>query len=214
LKRVFLVLLPLLAACQSFPQDGPSARTLATEAATSQDYAVIDVDYRITQTIAANPPRDLSGLQGVQRPAAMDLIGPGDTLTVSIFQTLANNGASGRDSQGGDGSLNLPNVAVDRTGGVLLPYAGRIQVGGLSAQQAAAQIQQALRGRMVNPQVVVAVTTNLANSVTLIGEARTAGRFPLWANNDHLLDVIAAAGGATKPSADVLVTLVRGAESR
>jgi polysaccharide export outer membrane protein len=75
-------------------------------------------------------------------------------------------------------------------------------------------VQRSLKARMVNPQVIVNVSGNVNNSVTVIGEVRTAGRFPLSPNHERLLDVIAQAGGATKPSADVQVTIVRGEQSR
>ncbi|MHB8530037.1 MAG: polysaccharide biosynthesis/export family protein, partial [Caulobacteraceae bacterium] len=106
-----------------------------------------------------------------------------------------------------------PRIVVDRGGFVTIPYAGEVAVSGLTPVQAAQAIRRALRGKAVNPQVVVSVLTSPANSVTVIGEVKNSGRFPVSASNDRLLDVIAVAGGVTKPPADLIVTVVRGRQS-
>ena len=49
-----------------------------------------------------------------------------------------------------------------------------------------------------------------ANSVAIIGEVRNAGHVLLSAHNDHLLDVLASAGGPTKAPADLMVVVSRG----
>jgi polysaccharide export outer membrane protein len=210
--RVFVpVILALgLAGCSSLSHDGPSARQIETGSVPSGPYALIDLNYRVTQLVAANPPRVLRLLSGVSSAAPLDLIGEGDVLAVTIYQPGSGPSARAQDDASKDDVQSLPRLTVDRSGSVSVPFAGSVGVSGLTPQQASLAIQDRLRGRLINPQVVVAMVTNVANAVTVIGEVRSAGRFPLSVSNDRLLDVIAAAGGATKPAADCVVTVARG----
>jgi polysaccharide export outer membrane protein len=91
-----------------------------------------------------------------------------------------------------------------------VPYAGDIRVAGLTADGASSIIRETLRGRVYDPQVTVAVLNSAANSVTVIGEVHTAGRFGLTPSADRLLDVVAEAGGPTKSPGDLEVVVVRG----
>jgi polysaccharide export outer membrane protein len=80
----------------------------------------------------------------------------------------------------------------------------------LTTSQAGTAIAAALKGKAVNPQVVVTIADNVANSVSVVGEVHNPGRYPLFDGSDHILDVLAAAAGATKSAGDVRVVVVRG----
>ena len=82
-----------------------------------------------------------------------------------------------------------------------------------TAEGAAEAIRRSLRGRVYDPQVTVSVLASAANSVTVIGEVHTAGRFPLSPNSDRLLDIVALAGGPTRPPGDLAVAIVRGPQA-
>lgn len=202
-----------LAGCTTLPHDGPSANSIIEAAQEGAPYALVDLDYRASQIVAAQPARALGALAPVSSAAPVDLIGEGDILSVQVFQPGMGPAPSDENGAASDGGQSFPKLAVDREGRVSVPYAGDVRVAGLTATQAAQAIRTALRGRAVNPQVTVFIEANLANAVTVMGEVRTAGRFPLSANQDRLLDVLAAAGGSTKPAADTAVTVVRGSQS-
>jgi polysaccharide export outer membrane protein len=107
----------------------------------------------------------------------------------------------------------FPRLIVDRGGAVQIPFAGPVHVAGLTAAQAAGAIRQALRGRAVDPQVSVTVIDSRANSVTILGEVKNAGHFVLTPHNDRLLDVVASAGGPTRPLPDLRVVVLRNGRS-
>jgi polysaccharide export outer membrane protein len=199
-----------LSGCQSLPHDGPSARGVE-ESAPAGLYALVDLDYAASQVIAAHPPAALRALAPASSAAPVDLIGEGDVLSVTIFEP--GSGPSARGDDDDDSRQSLPRVTVDRGGTIPVPYAGNVAVAGMTAQQAAAAVRSALRGRLINPQVVVTLASNVANAVTVIGEVKTSGRFALSTGADRLLDVLAAAGGSTKPAPDTVVTVVRGEQS-
>ena len=90
-----------------------------------------------------------------------------------------------------------------------MPYAGQVEVAGLTPGEAAIAIRQALRGRLINPQVLVNVEGSAANSVTVLGEVKTSGLVRLSPNNDTLINVIAEAGGTLRPTGDIVVAITR-----
>lgn len=214
------VILALLAACSSLPEDGPSARMVSHHAAagaTAPSYAIVDVDYRVTQVIEANPSVPLSTLRNAPPPGPSDIISVGDTLAVSIYQPsmapLTPNLTATATPEVGVGPQSLPRSVVDEQGAIQVPYAGSVIVAGYTANQAANVIGRALKRRIANPQVMVTTITSPRNSVVVIGEVGKPGRYPLIANSDRLLDAIATAGGGTKPARDLTVTVVRGSQS-
>lgn len=203
----------LLSGCASLPHDGPSARRVVADA--SDAYAIIELDLRQARIVESTPVLPPAGLEGASSQAPVDRIGPGDTISITIYDgsaaAVAAQGAATVSGSAGSPAV-IPRATVDATGFVDTPYAGRVRIGDLTSGQAASAIRSALRGRLVSPQVLVAMVDNVSNSVTVIGEVRNGGRFPLTANGDRLLDVLALAGGPTKPLGDTTVTLVRGAK--
>jgi polysaccharide export outer membrane protein len=212
-----LLLLLALCGCSSLPQDGPSARSVTRSAAAGPRYALVDLDYGVTQAIAAHPPEALRGLTTGSSSQPTDLIADGDAISVSIYEV----GGGGLFSRTSDnGQLNtaatqqtLPRAVVDSSGDLAVPFAGSVHVVGLRPGEAADAIRRALHGRAVNPQVSVTVLESHANTVSLVGEVRTAGHFPLTAHNDRLLDILASAGGPNRAPADLAVVVSRGGRS-
>lgn len=218
-SRALLILYAMsLSACESLPHDGPSAKQVAEAAVPDGPYGLVDLDYRVSQLVAANPPRALAGLTGASSQAPIDRIGPGDVLNVWVYQADSGPALSAAGlgpSLGGRGSSipSTPNLTVETDGTILAPYVGVVRVAGLTAQQASDVIRRGLVGKVNDPQAVVTIAANLSNTVTVTGEARAPGRFPLTPSSDHLLDILALAGGSVRPQADVEITMVRGDRS-
>lgn len=93
---------------------------------------------------------------------------------------------------------------------VTVPFVGRIRVAGLSPSQAAEGIRHSLEGKTVTPQVIVSLTNNVTNAVSVGGEVNRAGLVPLTLRGERLLDVIAQAGGPRFPATQVDVRVMRG----
>jgi polysaccharide export outer membrane protein len=125
------------------------------------------------------PPPSAQDLVATSRPY---LIGPFDELAVSVF--------------------GLPEltqrIQVDASGTVSLPLAGTIEAGGKTAQQLAREIETRLRGRYVrDPQVTVNVAETVGRVVTVDGEVRTPGLYPV-VGRMTLIRTIATAQGTTE----------------
>lgn len=206
-----LIVVALLAGCSTLPRDGPSGRNVMAGAASPEragDYALVNLDFELSERLKAAPPPSFSSLALASSDAPSDVIGVGDTLAVSIFEPGGGlfNGAG---SNTASGTQMLPPLVVTRDGGVPVPFAGQVAVQGLTPTEASAAVRRALLGKVANPQVIVTIAANASNAVTVLGEVRAPGRQPLSSNHDRILDVIAAAGGPSRSLYDIDVRIQR-----
>jgi polysaccharide export outer membrane protein len=215
-----LMILALVAGCSTLPRDGPSGAGVVKHASTADrqgDYAMIDLDFALSERLKAAPARSFGTLALASSDAPVDLIGVGDTLSVSIFEPSGNlfGGRSSNNSSGSvqAGNQSLPPLVVDRNGAITVPFGGAVPVQGLTPGQASAAVRRALLGKVGNPQVIVTTAGNPSNAVTVLGEVRSPGRQALTVNHDRILDVIAAAGGSSRSVYDITVRIQRGGQT-
>jgi polysaccharide export outer membrane protein len=208
-------------ACSSLPSQGPTASevadtNLSTPNADHSGYLVIDLDERVNHVLASRAVDSFSGRFGDYRPAQNQVIGVGDSLTVTIWEAAAGGLFSApvidRASPGSHTAV-IPDQVVERDGAITVPYAGRIRVVGMTPPAVEDQIVKALVGKAIEPQALVSVTRNLSNTVTVSGEVATGARVPLSPRGDRILDVIATAGGIKAAVHDVFITLTRDGRS-
>ncbi|WP_417231299.1 polysaccharide biosynthesis/export family protein [Brevundimonas sp.] len=208
-----LLILIALAGCSTLPADGPTARAIdagATGTDIAGGYAVVDLDYATVERIKTATPANEASLAAAAGTAPSDVIAVGDTLSIAIFEPggalFGGRSASGTASSGGS---SLPPVVVDRNGAAGVPFAGPVQVAGMTGPQAAEAVRRALIGKVGAPQVVVSIAASPSNAVTVLGEVRNPGRAPLAVGADRILDVIAAAGGTARAVEDIEVAVQR-----
>jgi polysaccharide export outer membrane protein len=127
--------------------------------------------------------------------------GAGSLKVVSALPSPAASGGGGQVIRVGDklrvdvfGVDELDReVPVDGSGRVTLPLVGGVQVAGMSLEATQSQITSLYGARYLqNPEISVSVE----QTVTLDGEFRKAGFYPV-SGNSSLLRVIAAAGNFT-----------------
>lgn len=121
--------------------------------------------------------------QGQDPNARVDYqIGALDVLTISVFQ---------------EKDLSLEEVPVDASGNIIFPLIGQIQVAGKSSAEVSKMIADRLGERfLVNPQVSVLIKTSVSQKVTVDGEVKEAGVYPLQGNTS-LIQAVALAKGST-----------------
>ncbi|EKY30584.1 putative WcbC protein [Brevundimonas diminuta 470-4] len=207
-----LLIVALLAGCSTLPRDGPSGRNVVQGASSPEragDYALLDLDFAMSERLKAAPPPSFSTLALASSDAPTDVIGVGDTLAVSIFEPGGALFGGGSNNTGSSGNQTLPPLIVNRNGAVPIPFAGEVNVQGLTPSQASAAVRRALVGKVANPQVIVTIAGNTSNAVTVLGDVRNPGRQPLSSNQDRILDVIAAAGGPSRSLHDIDVRIQR-----
>jgi polysaccharide export outer membrane protein len=125
--------------------------------------------------------------------AARLLIGPGDMLTITIF--------------------NVPELQqtarVSESGDAVLSLIGNMHLAGMTVASAAVALEDEYRNRklLVDPHVTVLVTEYATEGISVLGEVTRPGVYPLLGPHS-LLDIISAAGGLTA-SAGSTVTIRR-----
>src|ERR1700730_5646081 len=125
-------------------------------------------------------------------PSAHPLqISAGDLLEVDVFDTTDLSG----------------KLRVDEHGTITMPLAGNLPVSGMTAEQAGKAIEAHLLQRDIlkDPHVSVSVLEYATQGVTVLGEVKNPGVYPLLGAHG-VLDLVSAAGGAT-PNAGKAVTI-------
>jgi polysaccharide biosynthesis/export protein len=121
------------------------------------------------------------------------LIGPGDTISVTVFDTPEMN----------------QEVRVSDAGEVRLQLIGDVKVGGQTADGASKLIEGALISRniMKAPQVIVRIKDFATQNVSILGQVKNPGPYEIT-TSQTVLKVIAMAGGLND-DADRRITIQR-----
>lgn len=210
-----------LSGCASYPDwiasAGPSREQVEAQPdVPSSVIRLVEIDAGTARRAVESVKRELfseifasGGLPGY-------VVGPGDTLEVSIWEappaTLF--GAAVLDPRvvgmTTARASALPEQMVAADGTINVPFAGAVAVAGKSPQQIESEIVRRLTGKANQPQILVRVTRNASSNVTVVGEVTQSLRMQLTTKGERLLDAIAAAGGVRQPVGKVTVQLTRG----
>lgn len=206
-----LLTLPfMVSACTTLPSQGPSAMDIAlhqAETAPSPDrYVMVRLDANATTKISSywpvTFPNGFTTALGGTRAVS---IGIGDALVVNIWEASADGVFATTEKK----QTSLQAV-VDENGRIFIPYAGQVKAAGRTVESLRAAIEEALRGKAVEPQVQVLVADNRANSVVVVGDVAKPGQYPITVRGVRLLEAIAQAGGASKAIFETVATVTRG----
>lgn len=133
-------------------------------------------------------------------------LAPGDRLTVRIWDAEESSLLTTAGAQFSD----IQNVMVSASGHVNLPYIDRVEVGGLSHDQARARLQERLTAITPSAQVQLSVEQGRRNSVDMLGGVAKPGSYPLVERNLPLSSLISAAGGVLTGLENPQVQITRG----
>lgn len=222
LKTSFcLALLAWLAGCATLPNSGPTGKQVERSALDPENLQPIQLVQVETSTDIPAPPTvaSIASLPDLAPPPT-DMIGPGDVLDISIYEagvTLFTGGSAivtaSSSAQGGINpgvqAQRLPPNRVDDNGDISIPYAGKLHVVGHTVGEVETMVRASLRGLSQNPQVLIALSQAITNSVIVSGEVMRPGRLVLQTNRETLSDVIAIAGGYRGNAKDLVLRVFR-----
>lgn len=135
------------------------------------------------------------GSSGANRRSGDYEIGPGDKLEFSVF---------------GHDDLKR-SLEVRSDGKANIPMLGDLPVAGKTTDELDEEVTAILgRDYIVDPQVSIELKESAKDWVTIMGEVRTPGRYPLK-RDMKLIDLMASAGGITK-EAGSRITVARHSE--
>jgi polysaccharide export outer membrane protein len=142
------------------------------------------------------------------------LIGPGDIIEVSVWETPPAMlfGTVVLDPTTGPTTtqvVTFPSQMVSSDGMISMPFAGQVPVKGRNTQEIEADIVRRLKGLANEPQVLVRVIKNNTSNVTVVGEVNRSTLMPLSPKGERLLDALAAGDGVKQPVNRMAVQLSR-----
>ena len=138
-------------------------------------------------------------------------ISPQDILQIRNLQNIkyiVEDASSGAGS--GGGSSQGQTYQVEDDGTVALPVIGRVQVEGLSRVEAAKVIEDLYKKELLKDPIIEVKIINL--KVTLLGEVKSPGNFPLVKDRTTLVDLLGQAGGLTERANERSVEIIRGGD--
>ena len=201
-----LLLMAALAGCV-MPRSGPTAGEIKSAARTpGYDMHVVSVTppvaaaSRSVETLGFGS--DFVGA-GVVSP---DAISPGDTLSVRVWENVDTGLLAGV----GQKATALEAIQVDQTGGIFVPYAGRIQAAGDSPDELRQKITESLESQTPDPQVEVVRVAGDGATVSVMGGVNAPGVYPIQAPTLRLSAMLAQAGGVAVVPDVAQIKLERG----
>lgn len=226
-KVLSLAVLLALPSCASLGASGPTSAEIKSSQGNIVDQAgiqVIDITDAVTRrAIVGSRPVLFSEALG-DSPPVETVINRGDVVDVTIFEappaalfgTSATFGGGDvnstlqRSASGNSQRTGLPEMMVDDTGHITIPFAGSILAAGRTPPQVARQIVSRLTGKAHSPEVIVRLVTNSSANVSVIGDVATNGRVALTPRGERLLDVLASAGGVKQAADKTTIQITRG----
>lgn len=175
----------------------------------SLPYGLVKLTPETVRILGQYTPR-LSSAFANRTPPKAFRFGIGDTVSVTIFEAAAGGLFIPAEAGVRPGNfVTIPNQAVDNNGTISVPYAGNIAAKGRTPVEIQQAIVAALKNRAIEPQAVVSLVDQRASLISVLGDVRSAGRFPAAASGERILDAITRAGGTNSQGYDVWVTLER-----
>jgi len=134
-----------------------------------------------------------------------------DILQIRNLQSaryIVDDAPSTNTAGAGSGSAQGQTYQVEDDGTVALPVIGHVKVAGLTRAEAAKYIEELYRKNLLKDPIIELKITNL--KVTMLGEIRAQGNFPLVKDKTTLIEMIGEAGGLTEKANEKNIKIIRG----
>ena len=193
----FILLLPLLLliGCSTSGLSGAFGTAAPSGSFATLPNTVTPEQARFASGKTNADPRVLADMSALtnQSTNVVYLIGPSDLLSVKVFQAAELSG----------------EVRVDQRGSITLPLIGNVRLAGLTQVQAEQRLAQLLGANLLqNPQVSIFIKEFTNKRITVGGEVKNQGVFPLE-GKVTVLQAIALAGGLGERAKSDSISLFR-----
>ena len=206
-RIVAFTLAAVMVASCGLPKSGPGTRQIFAGSVQKQgDAYIVAVNSRVTQATSIQPVLGFSDAFINAGVVGSDIIRPGDTLGLSIWENVDD----GLLSAEGANATELSEVQVDGAGFIFVPYAGRVKAAGNTPEALRRIITGKLDTQTPDPQVVVRRVAGDGATVSLVGGIGQQGLFAIERPTRTLSSMIARAGGISIEPEVAQITVLRG----
>ena len=205
-RPIALVLVASTLASCGLPGVGPNKKQIfAGSVQREGDAFVVAVNDRVTRATAVIPALGFSDALKNASVQSADIIRPGDTLGLTIWENVDDGLLAGEASN----ATALESVQVDGSGFIFVPYAGRIRAAGNTPEAIRRIITEKLEDQTPDPQVEVRRTAGDGATVAILGPD-AQGVFPITRPTRTLAAMLASAGSVGSSPEIAQITLTRG----
>jgi polysaccharide export outer membrane protein len=194
------------------PASGPLRTSVVSETSSSIPYALVKLDKHAAAILAEYEPATLAGAFTDRRSPSPITFGIGDVVSVTIFEAAAGGLFIPIEAGVRPGNfVTLPEQTVDNDGNISVPYAGSIRAAGRTNVQIQNEILARIKNRAIDPQVIVALSRQNYNLISVSGAVNPPARFPVpgLGASDRVSDAITRAGGISGQGNEAWVTMER-----
>ncbi len=201
-----------LGGCAFFPVSGPNSMDVESHSFAAAPYALVRLTPGAVDVLARYEPRGLAGAFTDRRPPSNIYFGIGDVISVTIFEAAAGGLFIPAEAGVRPGNfVRLPDQTVDNDGNISVPYAGVIKADKRTNVEVQNEIVAKIRNRAIEPQVIVALSSQRTSLISVIGDVNLPIRYaaaPAGAD-DRVTDALTRAGGIKGQGFETWVMLER-----
>lgn len=205
-RPVLAILLLTVAGACALPRSGPDRdELLASSSVREGATLIVNVDRRVARAASKPAPYGFSADFISAGLAGADVIHPGDTLGLTIWENVDD----GLLANQGQNATVLTELQVDDEGFIFVPYAGRVRASGNTPDQLRQVITGKLQEQTPDPQVVVTRAAGDGATVSVLGNTGAQGVFPIERPTRNLSAMLARAGGISVDPEAAQITVTR-----
>jgi len=196
------------------PQAGPSAASIVSSSYVGNYITLVKLNPITAYKVSSFSSNLREKLKLFKTEPYSPKIDKGDIVEIFIYETppavlFSSLHSPSISLSSGISSFSIPAQMVDEEGYISVPFIGRIYVKGKTPDQVSREIEEKLKGKANNPQVIVRLSEVRSSYVTVFGNVGQSRLVPLSYNVRTLLDVLGAVGGVTSPIKKTLVRINR-----
>ena len=205
----------LMTGCSALlPTSGPSSFSVRHSGGGTNGIRVVDLTLPMARLLYSHREPQLFSEAFSGHGGASGTVRPGDVLAVTITEAPPASLFSGPGSGTGTStstvqSINFPEQMISEAGTINIPFAGQVSAAGKSLSQIEDEITQRLKEKANQPQVLVRLTSNNTDYVTVLGAVAASARLPLTPGRERVLDALAKGGGNFDDVNKVTVQITR-----
>lgn len=192
----------------ALPRSGPNKAEIFKGSVLKEgDAFIVTVNPRVTRATSVVPALGFGSNFSRAGVVGSDIISPGDSLALTIFENVADDPLLGNTGQR---VSVLEEVQVDGQGFIFVPYAGRIKASGDTPEALRQAITRKLDAQTPDPQVTVQRVAGDGSTVSVSGIVGAQGVYPIERPTRTLSAMLARAGGLAVDTRVAVVRVTRG----